>query len=68
MPAHTDPIALAPLLRQVPGKWVALRNGEIVEARETLDKLVISLKERDITGVTVVRSPDQGEVELVGFG
>ncbi len=65
---HVEPIALAALLREVPGKWVALRNGEIVDARETLDQLIMSLKEREIKDVTVMRSPAERESELVGFG
>lgn len=63
-----EPIRLAELLRQVPGKWVALRNGEIVDASETLDQLVRSLKDRNIKDVTVMRAPAEHEPELVGFG
>lgn len=48
--------------------WVAMRNGEIVEVRETFDKLMLALHERDITNVTVMRSPDVHEPELVGLG
>ena len=66
--SSVEPIRLADLLRQVPGKWVALRNGEIVDARETLDQLVQSLKERNIKDVTVMRAPAEHEPELVGFG
>lgn len=65
---HVRPVELAALLREVPGKWVALRNGEIVEARDTLDKLMIALEEREIRNVTVMRAPAEGEVELVGLG
>jgi len=65
---HVAPIALAELLQQVPGKWVALHNGEIVDTRDTLDQLVSSLKEREIKDVTVIRSPGERESELVGLG
>jgi hypothetical protein len=68
MTAQVQPVALANLLRQVPGKWVALRNDEIVEARDTLDELAASLEEQGIKDATVMRSPKEGEPELVGLG
>lgn len=68
MPSRPEPVAIGELLRQVPGKWVALRNGEIIESRETLDQLALVLKQNGIKDVTVMRAPGTGEVELVGFG
>ena len=68
MTAQVQPVALAHLLRQVPGKWVALRNGEIVDARDTLDELAASLEQQGIKDATVMRSPKEGEPELVGLG
>ncbi len=61
-----EPVRMAHLLRQMPGKWVALHNGEIIEARDTFDQVVMALKERDIVGATVIRAPDLNE--LVGLG
>lgn len=34
-----EPVRMADLLRQTPGKWVALHNGEIIEARDTFDQV-----------------------------
>lgn len=62
------PVELAALLRQVPGKWVALRNGEIIEARATLDELMFRLHDRSISDATVMRAPAEHEVEMVGLG
>ena len=56
------------LLHEVPSKWVAIRRGEIVEARDTFDQVILALHERDITDATVLRSPDPREPETVGFG
>ncbi len=66
--AQLQPVNMATLLRQVPGKWVALHNGEIIEVRETLDALTVALEERGLADVTVLRAPTEGETELVGLG
>jgi len=65
---NLEPVHLAEALRQVPGKWVAVRKGEIVEVRETFDRLMLALAERELDDVTVLRSPDTHESELVGLG
>jgi hypothetical protein len=66
---HLEPVRLAELLHQVPGKWVAIRGDEILEVRDTFDQVVLALHDRDITGITVLRSPAPDEPELVGgFG
>jgi hypothetical protein len=59
---------MADLLGEVPGKWVAIREGEIVEARDTFDQVIMALHERGIKDATVLRSPNPTEPELVGFG
>ncbi len=66
--SHLEPIRLTQLMRQCPGKWVALRNGEILEVRETFDQVIVALHERDITDATILRSPEEHEMELVGLG
>ncbi len=66
--SHLEPIRLTHLMRQCPGKWVALRNGEILEVRETFDQVIAALHERDITDATILRSPEEHEMELVGLG
>lgn len=63
-----EPVRLSALMHQCPGKWVALRDGHILEVRETFDQLLFALHERGISDVTILRSPDKHEVELVGLG
>lgn len=65
---NIEPVRIADALREYPGMWVALKNGEIVEAKETPDALVMALKYRDIRDATIIRSPAEGEAELVGLG
>ena len=65
---EVTPIRMAYLLSQVPGQWVALRNGRIIEARPTLDELMGVLESKAITNATVMRAPAEGEAELVGMG
>ena len=63
-----EPVRTVRLLHDVPGKWVAIRDGEIVEVRDTFDQVIMALHERDITDATVLRSPDPREPETVGAG
>jgi hypothetical protein len=65
---HLEPIRLSELMHECPGKWVALRNGEIIEVRETFDAVVFALHEQGITDATILRSPEEHESELVGLG
>lgn len=67
-PRHLDPIRLGALLKDVPGKWVALRGGEIVDVGETFDQVILSLHAREIRDATVIRAPAEAEAELVGLG
>lgn len=68
MSHHVPPVELADLLRQVPGKWVALRHGEIIEEHATLDELMFRPHDRSITDATVMRAPAEHEAEMVGLG
>ena len=63
-----DPVHVGNLLREVPGKWVAIIDGRLVEVQETLDLLVIALKNRGIRDATIMRSPGEQEPLLVGLG
>jgi hypothetical protein len=66
---HLEPVRTVEFLHQTPGKWVAVKNGQIVEARDSFDQVIIALHVRDITDATVLRSPDPlREPETVGFG
>lgn len=62
------PVQIAHLLRQVPGQWVAIRDGEIIEARATADEVMAALAERRIADAVVLRSPELHETEFVGIG
>ena len=62
------PIFIAEALKGFEGKWVALKSGEVVAAKETPDALRLFLHEHDIDGTSMMRVPDKDEPELVGFG
>jgi hypothetical protein len=62
------PVQIADLLRQVPGQWVAIREGEIIEARPTADEVMAALADRCIVDAVVLRSPERHETEFVGIG
>jgi hypothetical protein len=54
--------------RQWAGYWVAVKHGEVVEARENPHQLVMQLKERGIEDASIIRCPAAHEPELVGLG
>ena len=64
----TGPIRLAEAARHYPGKWVAIKDGEVVGVRETPDQLVDELFRREIQGAYIVRMPSELDHELVGLG
>lgn len=63
-----QPIEIGALLRQVPGKWVAIKDGALVDVQETPYKLFESLRSRGIKDATVIRAPAEDEAQLVGLG
>ena len=63
-----EPIRTNQLAPEVRGHWIAMKNGEVVDAGRTFDELQPRLHERDITDVTVMRVPSEHEPELVGLG
>lgn len=65
---EAEPIRFTELARETPGSWLAIRDGQVVEARPSLDGLMAALAERCITDVTVVRAAAEHEAELVGIG
>lgn len=65
--AHMKPVRLAQNLRGLGGKWVALKNGEPIEASETPDDLYMRLHQRGIRDATILRVPAEDEPEIVGF-
>lgn len=62
------PVRIAGLLRQAPGKWVAIKGHRIVDVAETPDRLHQSMKDRGIHGATVMRAPGEHEPLQVGLG
>jgi len=65
-----EPLRLPELLRGLEGKWVALRNGKVVDAATTSDALFKRLRARQIRDATVMRVPSEHDhgAELVGIG
>jgi len=63
-----DPIPVAQMVRAFEGNWVAIKNGEVVQAAETPGLLSLRLKEGQIRNATIVRARRHDETELVGLG
>jgi len=65
-----EPVALATILAQCPGKWVAVDmvTNELREVADSPYALAAKIRERRLQNVAVVRSPDPAEPELVGLG
>lgn len=61
-------ISLEEAVRDVPGAWVAIKDGKVVEARRTPDEVVLALHEREIQDAYVTRIPGEHDKELVGLG
>lgn len=61
-------VTLDQAVRTFPGMWVAIKDGEVVEARPTPDEVVLALHEREIKGAYVTRIPGEHDKELVGLG
>lgn len=69
--ATTSPrTALAAVLAELPGRWVAVDRitNQPMAAADSPDKLAVEIRERKLRNVTVVRAPDPSEPELVGLG
>lgn len=60
--------SLVRLQHEYSGAWVALKDGEVVDARATPYELVAVLHSRGISDTTIVRVPGESEPELVGLG
>ena len=63
-----QPVFLREAVRGFEGRWVALKGGRIVEARDTGDAVYVALREQSIRGATIIRVPAIGEPEFVGLG
>lgn len=67
-PIRIEPVRVVNALRGFEGKWVALRDGRVVAAQDTFDRLYTDLHQRRILGATILRAPAEGEPEMVGLG
>lgn len=67
-----EPVELAGSLRGFEGRWVAVKDGEVVAAAETMDRLILTLQEsqrgENVRNATILRVPAEHEAELVGLG
>lgn len=65
-----EPLRLSKLLRGFEGKWVALKDGQVVAAAENPDALFKRLRSKQIRDASVLRVPTEQErqAELVGLG
>ena len=63
-----EPIHTADQLREFAGQWVAIRDGEVVAAAETPDRLLMHLRDKKWDDASIVRAPAEGEAVLVGLG
>lgn len=61
---------LAEVLREVPGKWVAIDRltNEPQAVSDSPDRLMAEIRARRLVNVGIVRAPDPSEPELVGLG
>ena len=68
MARKIEPILLHDVVAGFEGKWVALKDRKVVEARDSADAVYVALRERGIRGATIMRIAAPGEPELVGLG
>jgi hypothetical protein len=62
------PTRLAEDLHEFAGMWVAIKDGEVVEAGRTPDAVGMKLRARQIRDAAILRVPGEGEPDLVGIG
>jgi hypothetical protein len=63
-----QPVLLRDAVHGFEGKWVALKDRRVIEARDPPDAVYMALRDRGIRGATIMRVPPIGEPELVGLG
>jgi len=66
--ARRPPFNIAALQPEYAGCWVAILDGDVVDANRSPYDLVGSLQQKGITGSTIVRVPAENEPETVGIG
>lgn len=63
-----SPVKLPEGFQDYPGKWVAMRDGAVIDVRSTPDELVEALERKGILDAVVMRVPTEHDKELVGLG
>ena len=66
--SKAEPVRLTDALEGYEGRWVALKDGEVIAAQDTFDHLYHYLHANQIRGATIMRAPAEGEPEMVGLG
>jgi hypothetical protein len=62
--------SLAAVMRETPGLWIAVdrATNELREVADSPYQLAAKIRERGLKNVTMLRSPDVIDPEMVGFG
>lgn len=55
-------------LQGLEGKWIAIREGKVIAAKDSSDAIFMWLRSRQIRDASVLRVPAENEPELVGLG
>jgi hypothetical protein len=65
-----EPLRLSEMLHGLEGKWVALKDGQVIAAADNADALFKRLHSKKIRDASVLRVPTEQEhqAELVGLG
>jgi Family of unknown function (DUF5678) len=63
-----EPRRIAEDLEDFAGRWVAVKDGHVVEAGRTPDAVMLKLRAKQVRGATILRVPAEDEPELVGIG
>jgi uncharacterized protein DUF5678 len=63
-----EPIQIVDDLTGLAGKWIAVKDGSVVEVGNTPDAVGMKLRSKRIVGATILRVPAEGEPELIGIG
>lgn len=64
----TDKTTVADIQRRYPGLWVAVVDGQVIDARENPHALAVALHDRGVADATIFRCPAVDGPELVGLG
>jgi len=63
-----EPFRIAADLAGLEGKWVAIKEDEVVAVGDTPDAVYMRLHSRRVRDAIILRVPTENEPELVGIG